>query len=98
MAHGRQILSLGSVNVDVQVRAARWPGPGETLPVTEFMMIGGGKAANVAFLASRLGAAATLLGSVGSDPLADVALRSLRGTTIELGGVRAVPGGATAVA
>jgi ribokinase len=48
-----EVIALGSVNVDVQIRAERWPGPGETLLGEEFAMMGGGKAANVAYLARR---------------------------------------------
>ena len=50
-----EIVSLGSINVDFQVRAERWPHPGETLLGSDFLIIGGGKGANVAFLARRLG-------------------------------------------
>ncbi|MCY1013250.1 hypothetical protein OV079_48520 [Nannocystis pusilla] len=43
------LLALGSINLDLQVRADRWPGPGETLPVRDLLRTGGGKAANRAF-------------------------------------------------
>ena len=63
------ILSLGSVNADFQVRTPRELQAGETLIATRFMRLGGGKAANVAFLARRLGYPALLLARVGDDDL-----------------------------
>lgn len=68
------ILSLGSVNADFLVRADEPPsGPGAQL-VRELLRTSGGKAANVAVLATRLGAPATLLCCVGDDDLAEQAL------------------------
>lgn len=93
-----RILSLGSVNVDVQVRVPRWPAPGETLLVDTFSMLGGGKAANVAYLARKLGVDATLLACVGDDELAARALDPLRAAGVELGWVREAPGTPTGVA
>ena len=92
------ILSVGSVNVDVQVRTERWPGPGETLIGREFLMIAGGKAANVAFLARRLHCHAQLFARVGDDLLADHALQPLEQQGVDLREVRRVHGKATGVA
>src|SRR5439155_5474476 len=92
------ILSVGSVNVDFQVRTDRWPGPGETLLGREFLMIAGGKAANVAFLARRLHCQARLFARVGDDPLADHALQPLEQQGVDLREVRCLLGLATVVA
>jgi ribokinase len=92
------VLSAGSVNVDFQVRTDRWPGPGETLPAREFLMTGGGKAANVAYLVRRLGGDAHLLAHVGDDDLAPHALRSLEQAGVDVSGVRHVAGQTTGVA
>lgn len=91
------LLAVGSINMDVQVRTDRWPDEGETLLARDFLMTGGGKAANVAFLARRLGRPARLFGHVGGDVLADEALRSLEDAGVDLGGVRRVEGSATAL-
>jgi ribokinase len=93
-----QILSLGSVNVDFQVHTDRWPEPGETLLGQDFLMIGGGKGANVAFLACRLGVNARLLARVGEDALAEEALRPLREVGVDLGATKHVAGEQTGVA
>jgi ribokinase len=57
-----EIISLGSINADFQVKVKRWPEAGETLIASDFLIAGGGKAANVAFLAQRLGVRCELIG------------------------------------
>lgn len=91
------LLAVGSINMDVQVRTDRWPDEGETLLGRDFLMTGGGKAANVAFLARRLGRPARLFGHVGDDVLADEALRSLEDAGVDLRHVQRVRGSATAL-
>lgn len=97
MSHG-QIISLGSVNVDFEVRAQQWPEPGETLLGRDFLMTGGGKGANVAYLAGRLGVLATLIGHIGDDLLGEQALRSLRAVGVDLHAIRVIPACQTGVA
>ncbi|HJU20681.1 MAG TPA: PfkB family carbohydrate kinase [Stellaceae bacterium] len=91
------LYSLGSINADFQVRIDRPPDTGQTLVGADFVRLGGGKAANVALLAQRLGAQARLLGHVGEDALAEQALGTLREAGIDLAGVAAVSGADTAV-
>lgn len=81
------IYALGSINVDLQVRAERWPDSGETLFVSDYLRVSGGKAANRAFLARKLGHPAVLLGRVGDDDLGGEALRPLRAVGVQLAGV-----------
>lgn len=97
MAHGI-ILSLGSINVDFQLRVQRWPGPGETLLGDHFLMDAGGKGANVALVARRLGADARLIARVGADVLAEQAMRHLRAAGVDLSATQAAQGAATGVA
>ena len=61
------ILVVGSLNMDLVVRAPRFPAPGETISGEDLAIIPGGKGANQAVAASRLGAAVSMLGRVGSD-------------------------------
>lgn len=96
MAQG-QIIALGSVNADFQVRVDRRAEPSETLIAHDFMQLSGGKAANVAFLARRLGAPATLIARVGNDALREQALDPLREIGVNLDHVRAVDGKPTGV-
>jgi ribokinase len=92
------IISLGSINVDIQVRAPRWPEPGETLLVSDYLLVGGGKGANVAYIARRLGATARLLGRIGDDLLAEEALRPLRAIGVDISATRQVVDQATGTA
>lgn len=92
------VLSLGSINVDFQVRVERRPEISETLLGRDYLRASGGKGANVAFLARRLGAAAELIGRVGDDELAAVALAPLEACGVGLAAVRRLPQRATGVA
>lgn len=91
------VISLGSVNVDFQVRTEHWPKPGETVLGTDFLMISGGKAANIAYLARKLGVGARLLARLGDDVLADHALEPLQKLQVDLAGVRRMKNCATGV-
>ncbi|HEY8605632.1 MAG TPA: ribokinase [Noviherbaspirillum sp.] len=93
----RAIFALGSINADFQVRVARRPEISETLMATDFMRLSGGKSANVAFLAARLGVPARLFGRVGDDDLARQALDPLREAGVDLAGVGTAAGASTAV-
>jgi ribokinase len=63
------VVVVGSVNADLVVRLPRLPGPGETVLDGTFHRGGGGKGANQAAAAARLGARAILVGRVGDDDL-----------------------------
>jgi ribokinase len=69
---------VGSINLDLVVRAERLPRPGETVSGARFTRGPGGKGANQAVAAARLGAEVALVGCVGRDELADEALAGLR--------------------
>jgi ribokinase len=60
-----RICVLGNINIDFVLRAPRMVRPGETLVVADLRIIPGGKAANQAVAAARLGARVTLIGCVG---------------------------------
>lgn len=69
-----QIVVVGSANIDYVARCARLPRPGETLTDAEFLRVPGGKGANQAVAAARLGAGVRFVGKVGAD---DFTLRAL---------------------
>ena len=71
------VVVVGSVNADLVVRAARLPGPGETVTGGTFARHGGGKGANQAVAAARLGARTALVAAVGDDDFGAEALRGL---------------------
>ena len=62
-----RVLVLGSINMDLVVETGAFPRLGETLQGASFATHAGGKGANQAVAAARLGAEVTLLGRVGSD-------------------------------
>jgi ribokinase len=82
-----RIAVVGSINLDLVARAERLPRPGETLTDATFERIPGGKGANQALAAARLGARVDMHGAVGADPFADEALALLREGGVDLGGV-----------
>jgi ribokinase len=79
---------VGSINLDLVARTDRLPRPGETITATALSRVPGGKGANQAVGAARLGAVVTMIGCVGQDGFADEALRSLMDTGVGLDGVR----------
>ena len=62
-----KIVVVGSVNTDMVVKSERIPTPGETVTGGKFVMPAGGKGANQAVAAARLGAEVTLVAKVGQD-------------------------------
>ena len=74
---------VGSINLDLVVRADRLPRAGETVGGASFSRIPGGKGANQAVAAARLGAEVTLVGCVGRDSVAVEALAELRAAGVE---------------
>jgi ribokinase len=75
---------VGSVNLDLVARVERLPRPGETVGAAAFDRVPGGKGANQAVAAARLGAEVRLVACVGADGFADVALAGLREAGVEL--------------
>ena len=69
---------VGSINLDLVAQAERLPRPGETVSGARFSRVPGGKGANQAVAAARLGADVTLVACVGRDELAAPALAGLR--------------------
>ena len=76
---------IGSVNIDFVIRTATLPRAGETLGEGRFVTMPGGKGANQALAARRLGAATRLTACVGADAYADIALAGLKAAGVDLG-------------
>ncbi len=72
------IAVIGSIHVDFVIRVPRLPLKGETIIGEDFNIYPGGKGANQCLGVARLGAKAYMIGRVGDDFLADIALRNLR--------------------
>jgi ribokinase len=78
---------VGSINRDIVAYVDHLPRPGETVLGRLSASFPGGKGANQAVSACRLGAPVGLTGRVGSDPLGDEMLRFLSGEGIDVAGV-----------
>ncbi len=79
-----ELTVVGSINLDLVARVERLPRAGETLTGGDFVRVPGGKGANQAVAAARLGARVRMVGAVGDDPLADEALAGLLEAGVEL--------------
>lgn len=87
-----RVVVVGSINADLTVRVDRHPAPGETLLGSGGALTPGGKGANQAVAAARMGADTALLGAVGDDASADPATALLRASGVDLTGVSTVEG------
>jgi ribokinase len=79
-----EITVVGSINLDLVARCERLPRPGETVTDAQFARHPGGKGANQAVAAARMGATVRMVGCVGEDELAGEALAGLRDAGVEL--------------
>ena len=95
---GRDVYVVGSVNVDLVVTAASLPRPGETVAGGSFERHGGGKSANQAVAAARLGARVRMVAAVGDDELGEEAVAALRDEGIDVSAVARLEGSPTGVA
>ncbi len=78
------IIVLGSINIDLTTTAAEIPKPGETVIGESFAQHAGGKGANQAVCAARLGAEVVFLGKVGSDAYGDFMLREMAQSGVDV--------------
>jgi ribokinase len=93
-----RVVVVGSINADLVVVTERLPGPGETVSGGRFARHGGGKGANQAVAAARLGARVAMVGAVGADELGDAAVAELQDEGIDVSGVVRMDDAATGVA
>ncbi|HEY1942876.1 MAG TPA: ribokinase [Roseiarcus sp.] len=89
---------IGSNNVDLVTYVNRMPTRGETIEGPSFEMGHGGKGANQAVAAAKLGAAVTFVSKVGDDNFADATLKALSGYGVDMRHVERVPGRSSGVA
>ena len=93
-----RVYVAGSINMDLVARAARHPQPGETVAGTHVATYPGGKGANQAIAAARLGAETVLLGKLGTDTFGDQLRDFLSGQGVRLDYLRQTAAAATGVA
>jgi ribokinase len=78
---------LGSINMDLVTRVSRFPLPGETLIGQSFFTVPGGKGANQAVAAARLGVPTHMIGRVGDDAFGEALRNSLNSYSVETSNV-----------
>jgi ribokinase len=92
------IVVVGSLNADLVVRTPHFPAPGETITGTDFAVFTGGKGANQAVAAGRLGGRVAMVGRVGSDDQGRMLRSSLAAAGVARDAVTEDPGTFTGVA
>jgi ribokinase len=98
MGNPPQVTVLGSLNMDISVTVPRLPEPGATVLGSPARFMPGGKGANQAVAAARLGAAVRMAGCVGDDDFGRELLAALRAEGVDAGAVRTVTGAPTGLA
>ncbi len=93
-----RIVVVGSINMDLVTQAPRFVGPGETILGERFLSVPGGKGANQAVAAARLGAAVALVGAVGDDAFGQQLWQGLAIEGIDLSHARRLGGCASGTA
>lgn len=88
----KKIYIAGSINTDLVIRAPYMPQKGETLRGSGFFTAHGGKGANQAVAAARLGGGVRMCGCVGADLFGEQALSSLRAEGIDVTHIRTAEG------
>lgn len=92
------ITVIGSINMDLVTVAVRFPNQGETILGEQFLTTPGGKGANQAVAAARLGANVRMIGAVGDDSFGKELVRSLRYEGISVDHVKPVTHERTGIA
>jgi len=93
-----KIVVVGSANTDMVVKCPRIPSPGQTVIGGEFLMAAGGKGANQAVAAARLGAGVTFVARLGNDVFGDQAIAGYEDEGIDTSFIVRDPEAASGVA
>lgn len=92
------ITVVGSLNMDFVVQVRRLPSPGETVPGEAFRTLPGGKGANQACAAAKLGGRVRMIGCVGDDVFGGELRDGLAAVGVDTGDVRVCAGSPSGVA
>src|SRR5919108_3118594 len=95
-----RVAVLGSLNMDLVVRVEALPAPGQTVLGDRLLTVPGGKGANQAAAAARLGASVRMVGRVGSDAHGEQLVKGLLEDGVDVSGITrdpAAPSGAALI-
>ncbi len=92
------VVVFGGINMDLVTLAARFPEAGETVVGNKFLTYAGGKGANQAVAAARMGARVAMVGRIGDDIFGPQAIRSLSESGVDVSAVGVTPGVSTGIA
>ena len=87
-----KIVVIGSLNYDIILKSSRLPERGETMPVDNAAFSAGGKGANQAVQAAKLGVPTCMVGCVGEDAQGAYLIQTASGYGVNTGHVKTVPG------
>ena len=87
-----KIVVVGSCNIDITVECDRWAKPGETIFGNRLTVNPGGKGANQAVAAARLGAEVKMVGCIGDDVYGQLVLKALKENNVDCTYVKVLPG------
>ncbi|MCM2675776.1 ribokinase [Alkalicoccobacillus plakortidis] len=93
-----KVVVIGSINMDMVTRSSRFPQKGETISGESFDQLPGGKGANQAVAAARLGAEVSMIGAVGDDHSGQALLKHLQDEQIDTSFVQILQGQTTGMA
>jgi ribokinase len=93
-----KILVVGSANADLMIAMPKLPNPGETVRGHDFLVAPGGKGANQAIAAARLGGDVGFIGSIGDDDFGRSIRKSLLDSAVDTARLCVRPNSATGVA
>lgn len=83
----KKILVIGSLNMDTVLEVPHQPQRGETLSGRSLALVPGGKGANQAYAAGKLGGSVAMIGAVGKDSAGDALLENLRSVHVDVSGI-----------
>ena len=92
------VVTLGGINMDLVAYAARFPGPGETVVGQRFITYAGGKGANQAVAAARLGARSAMVGRVGDDLFGPQLRAGMEAAGVDISGIGVAEGESSGIA
>ncbi len=93
-----RITVIGSLNMDLVITTPKVPVMGETVLGSGFLTVPGGKGANQAVAAAKLGGNVTMIGCVGNDTFGEVLLNNLRQNSVDTSHMRILDGVPTGIA